>query len=115
MPVTALPSQAVLIDQVAMLTERCAAFQTAHEKSARENARLLVDLLHRDHLLSDCVGPLELLRRLASLPPCGESLPEHTAVSCEQLLVRISNAQSDRPRQEAEDWLNMPDVGRERF
>jgi hypothetical protein len=73
MPVTGLPSQAVLIDQVAMLMERCAAFQTAQEESAQENARLRLDLLHRDHLLSDCVGPLELLHRLASLPPFGES------------------------------------------
>ncbi|VVN23514.1 hypothetical protein [Pseudomonas fluorescens] len=89
MTVTPLPSQTSLVDQVAMLTARCAVFQTASQKSARENSRLMLDLLHRDQLLSDCAGPLDLLRGLASLALSGDPLPLRTEALCEQLLVRI--------------------------
>ena len=82
-------SQALLNDQVDMLTDRCTTFQTEMEKSACENAGLLVDLLHRDQLLRDCAGSLDLLRRLANEPMGSPTLPANTGALCAQLLARI--------------------------
>lgn len=84
-----LPSQASLVDQVTMLTARCDVFQTTSQKYARENSGLMLDLLHRDQLLSDCAGPLDLLLRLANEPIGGTTLPANTGTLCAQLLARI--------------------------
>lgn len=84
-----LPSQASLVDQVTMLTARCDVFQTTSQKYARENSGLMLDLLHRDQLLSDCAGPLDLLRRLANEPMGSSTLPANTRALCAQLLARI--------------------------
>ena len=86
---TAMTDISQLVDQVTMLTARCDVFQTTSQKYARENSRLMLDLLHRDQLLSDCAGPLNLLRQLANEPMGGATLPANTGALCAQLLARI--------------------------
>ena len=89
MTATPLPIQASLVDQVTMLTARCDVFQTTSQKYARENSGLMLGLLHRDQLLRDCAGSLDLLRRLANEPMGGATLPANTGALCAQLLARI--------------------------
>lgn len=86
---TSMTDISQLVDQVTMLTARCEVFQTALQKYERENSRLKLDLLHRDQLLSDCAGPLNLLRQLANEQMGGATLPKNTVALCAQLLARI--------------------------
>ena len=89
MTAISLPIQDSLVDQVTMLRDRCEVFQTTSQKYARENSHLMQGLLHRDQLLSDCAGPLDLLRRLANEPMGSSTLPANTRTLCAQLLARI--------------------------
>lgn len=86
---TAMTDISQLVDRVTMLTARCDVFQTTSQKYARENSRLTLDLLHRNQLLSDCAGPLDLLRQLANEPMGDATLPANTGALCAQLLARI--------------------------